>query len=302
VAATCAIVSVTDPVSALDETAVTATGTCTALNTVTVLITDSLGASVGPTAATVVGTGWTLAATNISALADGPIAYEATASDGSVTDTDTQPATKTTGAQNYITLAEFRAYIHDGSTLDTGPANNAILAASREVDAICGRYFYQDAGTSIRYFWPDNQGQVCIDDLSTATGLAVAVDSAGDGTWGETWTITTDFFLEPINQTQDGISGWPYTALAATFVNYYFPLHSRSYLRPSVRVTGRWGWAQVPDPVKQATFIIAAFNYWLGGVPSGAQTGDFGVVRPRENPVIQQLLGPYSKTAGVVVA
>ena len=52
----------------------------------------------------------------------------------------------------YITVDELRDYIHDNSVLDSSPAANAVTAASREVDAICGRYFYQDDGLSARYF------------------------------------------------------------------------------------------------------------------------------------------------------
>lgn len=205
---------------------------------------------------------------------------------------------------DYIALTELRAYLHDGSVLDSGPAAAAVTAASRMVDTICGRYFSQDSTVSARYFWPDSSGSVCIDDLSTTTGLLVEVDTAGDGTWSQSWTITTDFYLEPINQTQDGISGWPYTSIQATLGNKYFPTRTHySYLRPTVKVTGKWGWAAVPDPVKQATFVIAAQLYKLGDAPFGnAGFGEFGVMRVREIPMVNQLLGPFSKTAGVVVA
>lgn len=300
--ATCTITTVTDPISSVNQTAVTASGTCTASDAVTVTIRDQTGTAVGPVAATEVGTAWSIAATDITDLADGTLIFEATSTSVGDEAFAAKAAYKNTASTLYVTIAEFRDYIHDASVLDSGSASRAIAAACREVDAICGRVFYQT--TAVRYFWPDNQGETCIDDLATASGLAVAVDSAGDGTYAQSWAVTTDFFLEPINQIQDGIAGWPYTKLAATFATNYFPIrYTSSIVHPTVKVTGTWGWAAVPDPVKQATLVIAAQLYKMGDAPFGtAGFGEFGVLRVREIPIVQQLLGPYSKTAGVVVA
>jgi hypothetical protein len=298
--ATCTITSATDPITSLNVTSVVAAGTCTAANTVTVLIVDESGTSIGPISATVVSTAWSIAATDVSTLIDGTLIYEATATDGSAKAFAARAADKNTLETLYISIAEFRSYIHDPSVLDTGPAANAISAACREVDGICGRSFYQS--TSVRYFWPDSYYCCQIDDLATTTGLIVQTDTGYDGTYAQTLTINTHFVPEPRNQTQGGVTGWPYTELTSVLTSQWFPIRRYGF-RETVKVTGTWGWAAVPDPVKQATFVIAAQLYKLGDAPFGnAGFGEFGVMRVREIPIVGQLLGPYSKTAGVVVA
>src|SRR5689334_11667359 len=119
---------------------------------------------------------------------------------------------------DYITMDDFRDYI--GS--DSGVGNKqvtaqlAISSASREIDAFCGRNFYQQDATF--YFTPEPNNLWILDlednDLATATGLTVHVDSGFSGTYTEVRTLNTDFILEPVNQSVNGIP-WPYTSLRA---------------------------------------------------------------------------------------
>lgn len=297
--ATCAISTWTNPVTSGNDTAVVATGTCTAANTVSVRIRDENGTAIGPVAATVVGTGWSLAATDISSLQDGTVVYEATATDGSASAFAAKAADKDAQNTLYISLAELREYIHDPSLLDSDSASRAIVAACRKADELCDRVFYQT--TEVRYFSPDSLYCCEIDDLATTTGLIVQTDSTYTGAYSTTLTNGTDFVLEPHNRTQGGIPGWPYTSLRSLLVGNGFPLRYAGY-RDTIKITGTWGWAAVPDPVKQACFVLAAFYYWLGNVPSGWQTGDFGALRARGYPsTAEELLGPFMRSAGGVV-
>ncbi len=193
---------------------------------------------------------------------------------------------------DYVTVAELRAYIHDTSSLDAGPAQAAVTSASRKVDAMCGRYFSQDSGVTARYFYPESYWCCPIDDLSTTTGLIVQTDTGYDGTYATTLTLDTNFGVEPRNQMSGGLTGWPYTELTGITQTWSFPLRWLGH-RETVKVTGKWGWLAVPDAVKQATIQLAAYYYWLGNVPSTAQTGDFGVVRARFPSTVSELLGPY---------
>ena len=55
----------------------------------------------------------------------------------------------------YATLAELKTYIGlSGSGQDTN-LENAINGASRQIDAITGRFFYQTSSEA-KYFTPDN--------------------------------------------------------------------------------------------------------------------------------------------------
>lgn len=303
---TVTITTVTDPIDSTTQTAVTASGTTdVSTNTVAVSIVDNAGTTVGPVTATVTGTAWSIAATDISTLADGTVVFEATATDLSAVQAfAAKAADKSTSTVPYITLTEFRAYIHDGSVLDIGPATAAILSATRAVNAICGRPFTQQTVATQQFFWPYSTDCCPVDDIATTDGLLVDVDIAGDGTYSQPWTLNTDFYLDPINRIYNGIPNWPYVELRATFSTKWFPLKRiYTYMRPTVRVTAKWGWPVVPDEVKQATFIGAALLYKLGDAPFGnAGFGEFGVLRVKENPIVNQLLMPYMVTGGIAVA
>lgn len=68
------IATTTSPV----VTTVDVAGTCALLSTVAVTVADSSGATVGPAAATVIGTAWSVTALNVAALADGTLIVQAT--------------------------------------------------------------------------------------------------------------------------------------------------------------------------------------------------------------------------------
>jgi hypothetical protein len=293
--ATCTVTTVSDPVNALNLTAVTATGTCTALNTVTVTIVDSAGAIVGPVTATVAGTGWSIAATDVTALADGTLIYEATSSDGTASAFAASSAQKQTAAPGYITEQQLRDAIHDPSTtLDSTLMQNAILAASRTVEGATGRHFYQH--TAAQYFFPDSFWIVSLDDmdLATTTGLSVHVDTGFAATYAEERVFNTDFICEPLNQSTYGVEGWPFTSLRAINGRTWF-LRYTDFQQYTVKVVGTWGWPSIPNPVKVATTIIAAYLYKRPEAFFGT-TGmpELGMMRVQQ-PDVSVLLQPYRK-------
>ncbi len=295
--ATCAVTTVTDPISTLNQTAVTASGTCTAANTVTVSIVDADGTTIGPVTATVVGTGWSIAATNVSTLDDGTLIFEATSSDSLVTAFAAKAAQKQTAAPAYITVAELKAAIHDpSSTIDSTLMQTAILAASRAVEGAngCGRRFYQTSGT--QYFYPDTLWTVSLADmdLATTTGLSVHVDSGFAGTYVEERFFGTDFICEPLNGSVNGVEGWPFTSIRGINGKTWF-LRYTEYQQYTVKVTGTWGWPAVPDPIKTATTIVAAYLYKRPEAFFGT-TGmaELGMMRVQQ-PDVQMLLQQYTK-------
>jgi hypothetical protein len=178
----------------------------------------------------------------------------------------------------------------------------AISTASRAVDAFCGRPFYETGTVQTRVVSPRGMGSWYeielgeVGDISTSTDLVVATTTNNDGTYPDTWTLNTDFILEPENQISNGVVGWPYERIRA-IGNKFFPVRYYGF-RQTVQITATWGWPAVPLPVIQATLILAAQFYKLGDAPFGvAGFGDFGVVRVRDNPMAQALLAPYSKSS-----
>lgn len=192
------------------------------------------------------------------------------------------------------------AYISGDDLADylgvTGTANDDLLTAAVEsatglVNQHCGdRDFNQTTTASARVFRADDRLLLDVYDFHTVTGLVVKTDDDNDGTYETTWTITTDFVLEPFDGIENGHTGFPYRQIAA--VNTLrWPCTG---LRPRVQVTAQWGWTAVPDEVVQATRILAAEIFRLKDAPLGvAGFNEFGPIRVREVPQVALLLKDF---------
>lgn len=194
---------------------------------------------------------------------------------------------------SYATLAELRAWTGVDDSLDDDILSSALTSAELAVETWCGRKFTQDAGVTAARMRPEaydwlylpafRPGGTSTADVSTLTDLVVKTDDNDDGTFETTWTITTDFEVEPFD-------GPPFHKIIAVG-SRWFPTTLR---RPSVKVSARWGWAAVPEPVKHATLILAGEYAKLKDAPFGVVGfGDFGPVRIRQNPKVAELLSRY---------
>lgn len=198
-----------------------------------------------------------------------------------------------------ITTTNLKTHLNiSGSQHDTR-IGYAVNAANQAVVQWCGRSF-DDAGiASARTFYPQSCHVAKVDDFHTTTGLVVATDEGDDGTYETTWTISTDFYLEPLNQLANGVTV-PYRRIRTTGTRW-FPV--RGY-RPSLQVTARWGWAAVPDAVFEATLIKAARIFFRKDSPQGiAGVDQFGVVRLSRagDPDVMDLLAPFRRSENVLL-
>ena len=174
--------------------------------------------------------------------------------------------------------------------------DDAINAASRAIEDYCGRHFYDAGSATARTFAPDDRYVIDVDDFSTTTGLVIKTDANDDGTFEITWT-SSDYELD--TTVAGGITGWPYRHIRAVG-DYLFPLPTATTARRfTVQVTARWGWAAVPEPVRQATLQVAAKLYRRKDAPFGVSAvGDFGPLRISSDSVraVSAMLSPYVKT------
>jgi hypothetical protein len=205
----------------------------------------------------------------------------------------------------YATVNELRASLADDvrMALDPGQLEQAIRSASRAVDDYCSRplrRFWLDPTATIRTYRPDHQWCADVDDIGSATGLAVKTDTAGDGTWATTWTIGTDFQLEPLNAAANG-GAYAFRKIVAIGSKTFPTLSGSGGQRPTLQVTARHGWSQVPDPVREATLLMAARLYRRKDAPFGvAGFDDFGPVRiTRQDSDVVALLAPYAYFGGI---
>lgn len=196
-------------------------------------------------------------------------------------------------ATDYTTSAALKATLSlTGSSYADADISAAITAASRAIDNLCNRRFWLDADANqIRYYTPYSLSSLQVDDLVAFTALAT--DPGGDNTFGDSWTLHTDFELEPLNAAADG---WPWTKIVVR-QNGSFTL-PMNYTR-SVRLTAQFGWAAVPQAIVDATTIIAT------QLLKRKREAPFGVLALGPNgeairlakldPQVSMLVGPYMR-------
>ncbi len=194
----------------------------------------------------------------------------------------------------YVELAALKKSLElTGETYADDDLTLAISSASRTVDAVCGRRFSLDAADETRYYTPRRTKVIEIDDLTTLTSAALAGWTGEFATWevSASGTIdTADYDLLPLNAHEDG-EPWTAVRLAAEGLITFVPDVGK------LRITGRFGWASVPDSVIQATAMLASrYAKRMREAPFGvAGFGADGVaVRVSTvDPDVKMLLTPY---------
>jgi hypothetical protein len=266
---------------------------------VTLTVTDPTGAATTPST-THVSTGTYTA--NVACTIAGVWTY---LWEGTGTASDAVAGTWTvTGValnQRYCSVEELKSRLAIPDTGDDFELQLAVESASRSVDEICGRYFWQ--GPATRTYVPESIWRLPVDDLVSVTTLKADWD--GDGIYEQTWTAGTDYALEvgPYRyNTQARGETWPYTIVVAINGGKLFPYVWMWAHLDRIQITGVFGWPAVPSAVKQATLIAAADLFRIKDAPFGvAGFGEFGVVRVQQNPRVLQLLRRYINGARVGV-
>jgi hypothetical protein len=122
----------------------------------------------------------------------------------------------------YCSLADVKAAARITDSIDDTLLELSIESASREIDSYTERVFYSTGGTPVaRVYIPQDIYLVETDDIVSVT--TVKSDSAGDGTFDVTWTVS-DFQLEPLNGRAGGIDT-PATRIRA-IGDYLWPVMS----------------------------------------------------------------------------
>ena len=156
----------------------------------------------------------------------------------------------------YATLAEAKAYLNIVDSIDDTMLESMVEAASRAIDNIAGRRFYLDTSASARLYRGTNPYIITVDDFGSTTGLALALDTGGDGTYETVLTYNTDYVVEPFNAIAMGKPYTQITLVGGQLLPWLLP-----NLRPSVQLTAKWGYPTVPDDISQACLILTADMY-----------------------------------------
>jgi hypothetical protein len=190
----------------------------------------------------------------------------------------------------YVSLEEFKdsAKIPATETTRDDLILKRIRAASRAIDDAAGRRFWLDDTATARTF--SARGNVVrtedgdlflIDDLGAAPTL---VETGAGGSYST--VAASAYETNPDNAL---VRGWPVTGLLR--LNSSWPKGGGYRLR----VTGRWGWPRIPDPIEQATQILAARLFKRKDSPEGVMgSSDMGFIRmARTDPDVAELIRPY---------
>lgn len=188
----------------------------------------------------------------------------------------------------YCSLADVKAALRITDTIDDALLENSINSASRMIDQYCNRYFYSSSAGEVRYY-KANDGFTCwIDDAQSISELKTS--STDPLIFDTTWDAA-DYQLLPANRWANG-AYYPITGITATD-NYLFPVWADIAL---VKVTGQFGWASVPEPIKFACIIQASRLFKRLESPLGvAGVSDIGIMRVGANidGDVAQLINPF---------
>lgn len=149
----------------------------------------------------------------------------------------------------YITVDDLRAILGTtGETYDDTAIVLACNSASRGIDAFKGTWYYPLTQTR-KYSCRDRRDLTLpVDDIVTVT--SILIDTDGDGVWETSLAADTDYLLEPVNASLDGV---PYTQIVLRESSQYrWPRYQQA-----IKVAGNWGWSEAPAQVKTAAALLA---------------------------------------------
>ncbi len=190
---------------------------------------------------------------------------------------------------NYVTQAEFDAYVSDERGAATAPLRaGALLAAERAVSEFCARSFaVAGASATARPYAPSGTPVLRIHDCTEVTSIVE------DGAT----LASTAYQLEPYAVSWSGASE-PYRQVRRIDNDWVISTPGEA----SITVTAKWGWAAVPAEVAEATKIIGKDilqqRHTVGNI---AAVGDFGG-SVRLNTYVRQLLGPLRRAEAFGIA
>ena len=138
-----------------------------------------------------------------------------------------------------------------------------LLAVSRQIDRMTGQYFYQTDPGTVRYVTPEYGDLLALGPFVEIS--EVAVDAYGAGEYLSISIPTVADYDPP----DASIDGRPYTAiLPVSFRPYWIPGALRA-----VRVTGTFGWPEIPAPIAEACAIQAQRLFQRRTAPLGVIAG-----------------------------
>ena len=143
---------------------------------------------------------------------------------------------------SYCTLEEVKSELKITTSNDDDIIQRTIPQVKQAIDDYCHRRFDTETATAKYY---DGDSILFIDDLVNIDASGFKLDEDGDGTY-ESTLATTDYLLYPKNTT-------PKTYIKPNPNGNYGGFASG--VLSGVKITGTWGYASVPEPIRRAAII-----------------------------------------------
>ena len=191
----------------------------------------------------------------------------------------------------YVSLTDFKSWVRN----ELGTAEDSILQAGIDAAVIavnehCGRGFDIAGSPSARSFVPESYRLVIIDDCTSV--MSVVENGAT--------VAASGYQLEPLNGRRPSGLAVPYDQIRRIYGDWYIDATDEG--RATIVVTAAWGWTVRPAPVIEATKILAKDILMQRDTRNGvAAFGEFGSLRVRLNPYVEELLKPFVKESATPV-
>jgi hypothetical protein len=184
----------------------------------------------------------------------------------------------------YMTVETFKSRSRSAVTANDSVIEALLKSSSRVIDGYCRQPFYKSE-SSARYFTSRYSDVIEVDAIASISEIAT---DAGDRTYETIWA-TTDYDLYPYDAAE---LGEPYREIRRSPIGVYsWPSHVRG-----VRITGEWGWPEVPAPVREVCFLMTSRNKSLLDAPFGLSGGgEMGALDMTVSltPILKEMLAPY---------
>ncbi|MDP8928669.1 MAG: hypothetical protein M3O70_08875 [Actinomycetota bacterium] len=193
----------------------------------------------------------------------------------------------------YCTAAELKAAVQVDDVVDDVAIDRAISTTSRLIDGHCRRRFWSDATDVARTYTAADSRCLILSgepqDVDVQSVTAIATDIGGDGTYETAWT-SSDWVLAPLNA---AANGRPYSeVIVRPTSSQRFPVG----VPAGVKITGKFGWAAIPDDVREACVRQASIVFKSvreGAAPIITLEGLAGGTSRFLDGQVQLILRPY---------
>lgn len=215
--------------------------------------------------------------------------------------------------RTYVSMEELKSSLNDssGQTKDDYEYQRACISATTLIHDLCGQHFMQIIEP--RTFSYDSIIELFIDPIVPGSITEFALDYTGDGTYDTIWTEGKNFqTLRYSEQYNPGTLGEdrPHDFVRVLLNGIEVGTTQGGGMLPfvwaytqnnRVKITGTWGWPEIPQNVTHAALLLAVDLFKMKDAPWGiAGMGELGMVKTQANPEVMELLAKYREPRNLV--